>query len=59
MLDLDCRNSFCFRTDMIAADGPKGVHHICVAFPAKDLFLGIFNVKLATPLDVAGAGLVK
>ncbi len=44
---------------MIAADGPEGVHHVHVAVPAKDLFLGIFNGKLATPLDVAGAGLVK
>ncbi len=44
---------------MIAADGPEGVHHICVAVPAKDLFLGIFDGKLSTPLDVAGAGQVK
>jgi hypothetical protein len=41
---------------VVGNDGPEGVHHICVAVQAKDLFLGIPNGELASSLDVVGAG---
>jgi len=44
---------------MIGADGPGGVHCVCIAVQAKDLFLDTSNGKLASPLDVVGTGQVE
>ncbi len=57
--DLDRRNSLHFRTDVVCADSPEGVHHIGAAVQAEDLFLGIPNRDFASLLDVIGAGQVE
>jgi hypothetical protein len=44
---------------MISADCTEGVHHICAAVQAKDLFLGIPNGEFASSLNVIGAGKVE
>ena len=57
-LDLYYNNGLCFQADVVGADGPEGVHHVCAAVQVQEPFLHISDGEFELLLDFVCRGQV-